>query len=111
MRTRVTNTSINAYRQKKPVLTTDRERVAAYIISETKHGRPVWRRKIARALGMEVSSVSGRVNEIMKNGIVVDGLEYRIEMLSKKTFDQETGVTVQAFWLVHKNSGQIKLAL
>ena len=111
MRTNVASTSINAYRQKKPVLTTDRERVAAYIINETKHGRPVWRRKIARALGMEPSSVAGRVNEILKNGIVIDGLEYRVEMLPKKAFDQETGVTVQAFWLVLNSNRQMTLPL
>lgn len=65
-------TSIHAYHDHEASgkASTQRARIMAYMRHQT---RPVSRREIARALGLETSTVSGRVNELMDVGIVAVG--------------------------------------
>ena len=104
------NTSINAYRQTAPERLTLRHRIARYILARTIGGRRVTRKDIARALELEASTVAGRVNEIEKSGIELDGVPYRIEYAGKQK-DPVTGVSVETFGLVVNRSPQIKLEL
>lgn len=55
----------------------------SYIIRLLKHEAPLSRREISKATNIEIGSVSGRVNELMKLGIVEE-TTMRKCMFSKK---------------------------
>lgn len=87
------------------------ERIARYIITETKHARWAWIGKVSRELGMEKSTVSARMNGIKKSGITLDGQEYEMKFV-KKILDCTTGVTIQAWALTLRpqhHQGQLKM--
>lgn len=69
------------------------------------------RKDIARALELEASTVAGRVNEIEKDGIELDGLQYRLQYLERRVKDPVTGKTVEAFALVLNSNPQMSLPL
>lgn len=111
MTTNVKATSVQAYRQTAPQRFTQRETVARYILQCTKEGRRTWRRDIARALQLEVSSVAGRVKEIEKSGIELDGQLYRIIYFAKAQKDPVTGVASETFGLCLNHERQFKFNL
>ena len=83
----VTDTSIQSYHSLKSE-GTQKLRVAVYCLSETKAGRPVWINKIAEHFMLtgqhdlaQKSSVSARFNAIKKDGIAVDGRQYKLEFV------------------------------
>lgn len=108
MTTNVKATSVQAYRKTAPQRFTQRSRIAQYILSRTRQGKPVWRKDIVRALELEASTVAGRVNEIEQQGIEVDGQQYRLQYLTNGVKDPVTGKTVEAFALVLDSETQLK---
>ena len=107
----VKSTSIATYRQTAPERFTLRHRIARHILTRTRQGQPVTRKDIARALELEASTVAGRVNEIEKDGIELDGLQYRLQYLERRVKDPVTGKTVEAFALVLNSNPQMSLPL
>lgn len=109
MKTNVAQTSINAYRQEKPF--TAREKVARYILQNTKQGRPVWIGRIADELGMEKSSASGRLNEIKKHGATIDGVWYVLALI--RTARPKGGRCAVEQWalVLPGEAGQLKINL
>jgi hypothetical protein len=84
MRTNVTNTSVEAYRELEASgqQRSDVEVIALHIHDNTRRGERTWIAKAARALGWDKSAVSGRLNDaIEKFGgeVTVDGTTYQIE--------------------------------
>ncbi len=78
------------------------ERIARYILSETKPARWAWIGKVACVLRMEKSTVSARMNELRKTGIVLDGQKYRMVQMGLVQYQPTPmrKVTVQAWALV-----------
>ena len=83
----VTQTSIEAYHSLKSE-GTQKLRVAVYCLNETKAGRPVWINKIAEHFTLigqadlaQKSTVSPRFNTIKKEGVVIDGRQYKLEFV------------------------------
>jgi hypothetical protein len=111
MHTQVKATSIATYHKTAPERHTLRSRIARYILTRTRQGKPVWRKDIVRALELEASTVAGRVNEIEQQGIELDGLQYRLQYLTNGVKDPVTGKTVEAFALVIDSESQLKFDL
>lgn len=101
MRTAVTSTSIAAYRQLKNKQT-EAERLARLILARTVSGQRTWDRKAAQELGVTPNAVSARRNEIKRDGIVLDGVAYRLQEAGTSK-DPQTGVTVNTYSLVLAN--------
>lgn len=105
MKTQVTQTSIEAYHTVASKNSGNtRLEVARYILSETKQGRPTCLADINNHFRnhpslREKSTVSARLNEIKNGGIVIDGVEYRIEFVESRP-SKSTGVKAQHFCLV-----------
>jgi hypothetical protein len=81
MKTNVTQTSIEAHKQTTTERMTLKKTVAEYALSETRQGRTVWIGKIAKALGLEKSTASARLNEIKKDGVELHGVKYEIKLV------------------------------
>ena len=111
MKQQVKQTSIAAYHDKAATRQTQRERVARYILQCTKQGRKTWRRDVARALQMEVSSVAGRVKEIEQVGAEIDGICYMLSFFAARIKDPVTGVSSESFGLVINHERQLKFDL
>ena len=101
MRTAVTSTSIAAYRQLK-TKQTKAERLARLILARTERGQRTWDRKAAQELGVTPNAVSARRNEIKRDGIVLDGVHYRLQEAGKAK-DPHTNVKVNVYSLVLAN--------
>ncbi len=105
MKTDVQSTSIAAYHTLQ-TKEQQKERIARFILQETKSARWAWIGKVAGALGMEKSTVSARMHDLKtmtENGdpIILDSVEYEIKFAGK-VMDSTTGVTVQAWALLRK---------
>lgn len=82
-----TNTSIESYHSLKSE-GTQKLRVAQYCERETKAGRLVWINKIAEHFTLsgqsdlaQKSTVSARLNSIKKDGVVLDGRQYKLSFI------------------------------
>lgn len=94
---RIKQSSLEAYQEirgiKEP---TQCERISNYV----KQKRSCTRRQIANALGMETSTVSARVNKLIKDNILYESKEIYLCPISKK----------RTHWLEHK-SNQVQMEL
>jgi hypothetical protein len=110
MLTNVAQTSIEAYRNEDnaEARAGQRRRVIAFIVAETKAGRPTSRSAIAAhfyKIGFEPlsqkSSVSRAVNEIIKIETVFHGGDkYRFEQVEPRKFKPEDRTAIEHFCLV-----------
>ncbi len=107
----VKTSSSETYHSTSAERNTLRHRIARYILMQTCSGKPVTRKDIARFMGIESSTVAGRVNEIEKNGIELDGKPYRLEYLERRVKDPVTGKHVEAFALINYANQQMRLAI
>lgn len=90
MQTNVRSTSIHTYHETKIKRIPQRETIARYILDKTKHGKRTWGNDIERALNIRINAVTGRVNELKKNGIVLDGQPYRVLETAEPVIDPIT---------------------
>ena len=104
---RVKETSIQTYYESSQERFTLRHHIARYILARTRQGQPVTRKDIARALELETSTVAGRVNEIEKQGISINGRQYQLQYLERRVKDPVTGRSVEAFALILINPQNI----
>lgn len=80
--------SIDAYHKKFEILSSKRREVYQYILFNP----GCTRRQISKQLTMETSSVSGRVNELLRQGLVMEG---------NKVLDSYTNVAVSTLYPYH----------
>lgn len=103
MKIKQTSTAINAYHGKNR--DSARTRVARCIVEATKSGRRSTIRTIAEEIRMDISGVSGRLNEIKAaGGHMVDGTWYAIRTAGYQ-LNAQTGVTAEAWAMVLPNRG------
>ena len=83
MKTKVTETSITAFRKNQDVIRTQRQAVAEFILKESRAGRWTWIRKIADnadKIGFpalsQLSSASRALNELKRFGANLEGQEW-----------------------------------
>lgn len=97
MKTNVRDTSRAAYH------TIDRNtnayKIACVILENTKAGKPSTINSLYRQTGMLPGSVSGRLNDIAKDGVIIDGIPYKLQEAGKKR-DEQTFKTVTIWALV-----------
>ena len=96
MKQNVTETSIEAYYTLDH--NTTKYKVAAEIIRLTEKGERAWIGKVAKNIGMEKSSVSGRLNELKKEPFVLDGRTYRLVFSGKQKDYQAGRITTVETW-------------
>ncbi len=102
MKIKQTATAINSYHGKNR--DTARTRVARCIVEATKAGRRSTIRSIADEIKMDISGVSGRLNEIKKaGGHTVDGTWYAIRQVGVQV--NKSGITAEAWAMVLPNRG------
>lgn len=77
----VADTSIEAYREHKGEGLAGKQ--AETILKNLKEGKDYSRREIARELGMELSSVCGRVNELLQVGLLEEAPKRRCSVTHK----------------------------
>ena len=105
MKTKVTQTSISTYHETAPQRTKLRQRVAEFILNETKHGRTVWIGKIAAKLLLEKSTASARLNEIKKKGVQLNGVDYQLSHVrTERPNGEQRKVEQWAMALKQKNN-------
>jgi Mn-dependent DtxR family transcriptional regulator len=93
MRTDVQGTSIRAYRSENR--NTVIRAVARHILALKRHGKNASIGAIARALNMDKSSASGRLNDLKKmESITVDAVAYKLVPMGTE-YDAHTRKTVQ----------------
>jgi hypothetical protein len=87
---KVTSTSIESYHSLQSE-GTQVLRVAAYCEKETKAGRLVWISKISEHFVLsgqmdlnQKSTVSARFNAIKKNGVMLEGRKYKLELVKEE---------------------------
>lgn len=112
MKIKQTATAINSYHGKNR--DTARTSVARAILNATKAGRKSTIRTIADEIGMDISGVSARLNEIKKaGGHTVDGTWYAIRQVGMQV--NKSGITAEAWAMVlpnrKNNAGQIEITL
>lgn len=90
MKTSVTASSVQTYYSLD--FSTVRGKVAEAIIRHTKAGNASWIRAIAQELGMDKSSVAGRMNELKKQPFRYGGKWYQLHFDGRKK-DTYLGVT------------------
>lgn len=97
MKTNVKETSIQAYH------TIDRNtqayKIACVIAENTKAGIPSTINGIYRQTGILPSTVSGRLSDISRYGVVIDGVPYKLKEAGKQR-DPKTMKTVTVWALV-----------
>jgi DNA-binding transcriptional regulator YhcF (GntR family) len=80
--------------------------------ANTRNGaQPSYIRETARALGLDASTVSGRYNELKKNGIVLDGCRYKMKAYTQKVRDPYTQEKATAYALILDHGVQTTMAL
>ena len=84
-----TQTSIQAYHGLKSE-GSQKLRIAIFCEKETKGGRPVWITKIADSFMLkgerdlaQLSTVSARFNSIKKDGVIIEGRNYKLEFVKE----------------------------
>lgn len=78
----VATTSIDAYHDHRDTGKLGQQ--AQQILSAMIEGERYSRRELARALGMELSSVCGRVNELLQIGLLAEGEPRRCSITHKR---------------------------
>ncbi len=109
MKTRVTQTSIETYHTLNK--NTQLLLIAAFLAKETKAGKSHSIKtiaehfmKVGNASLREGGTVSARLNDIKKDGIVYDGRVMHLELVEKKK--NPTGRTAEFYWLVNAKQPQ-----
>lgn len=83
MRSGVSDTSIENYHLHRDSGELGRQAAAVLAFIEHMPARDVSRRELAFAMKMELSSVCGRVNELLKAGLLVEGDKRACRMTGK----------------------------
>jgi len=119
MLTNIKQTSINAFHDvdNKATQHSQRQQVAAFIIAQTKAGKPTCRAAIAEHFAAkgnfplsQKSTVSARVNELAE-GIQIGGISYEFKVIEDRKHTPHDRCAVEHFCLIRANLAPVQIEL